>query len=174
MMTSPCHDSRKNAKKKEYAPGAHGAAPGRFRLIHPKILNVGEPMRRIHAVCLALAFAFALSATDLFAQGPGDTPPPPPAGETVIQVLPPGPPAHGMTLCEFAAIFKPAPGHYEVYLQHPCKECPIKVCFTLPCGCPKVCATKRELVFDYGCCEKVKIRMTLFGDARVVYRHVTI
>ena len=131
-------------------------------------------MRRIHAVCLALALAFTLSATESFARGPGDAPPPPPAGETVIPALPPGPPVHGMTLCEFAAIFKPAPGHYEVYLQHPCKECPVKVCFTLPCGCPKVHVTKRELVFEYGCFEKVKIRMTLCGDVRVVYRHVDV
>jgi hypothetical protein len=151
----------------------HGAAPGRFSPEITEILTVGEPMRRLHVVGLALSYAFVLSATDLFARGPGDAPPPPPAGETVIPVVPPGPPVHGMTLCEFAAIFKPAPGHYEVYLQHPCKECPVKVCFTLPCGCPKVHATKRELVFDYGCCEKVKIRMTLCGEARVVYRHVT-
>ena len=31
----------------------------------------------------------------------------------------------------------PAPGHYEVVLLNPETCCPVKVCFTLPCGCPE-------------------------------------
>ena len=42
------------------------------------------------------------------------------------------------------------PGTHEAWLINPVKGCPVKVCFTLPCGCPKVRCCKREIVFDYG------------------------
>jgi hypothetical protein len=57
-----------------------------------------------------------------------------------------------MTVGEFAACFKPTCGMHEVLLVHPRTGCPVKVCFTLPPGCPRVCATKRKIEFDYGRC----------------------
>ena len=73
-------------------------------------------------------------------------------------------------LCEFAQVFKPAPGNYDVLMIHPVTGCPIRVCFTLPPGCPRVCVGKRTLDFDYGCCS-VTIRFTLLcGKVRVLYR----
>jgi hypothetical protein len=103
----------------------------------------------------------------------GDVPPPIPQGEN----LPPlkdsaQPPIVALTLGDFARTFKPAAGNYEVWLIHPGTDCPVKVCFTLPCGCPKVDVTCREIVFDYGHCERVKIRMAICGKVRVVYRNV--
>src|SRR5262249_2871744 len=99
-------------------------------------------------------------------------PPPVPSSEVVTPLPPPTPvPMRGMTLAEFAATIKPAPGNYEVILLHPRTCCPVKVCFTLPCGCPKKIAVhKREVVFDYGR-EKVVIRFPILGDGvRVSYR----
>jgi hypothetical protein len=102
-----------------------------------------------------------------------DAPPPIPPGENLAAPKDaPATPIHALTPEEFAKAFKPAPGNYEVWLLHPGSECPVKVCFTLPCGCPKVEATCRQIVFDYGHCEKVKIRMTICGNARVVYHKV--
>jgi hypothetical protein len=127
-------------------------------------------MLRYRVLCLAaLATAGVLS---LAAQAGNQDPPPVPSQEIVVPggpVLAP-PPVQPMTLAEFADIFKPAPGTYEVVLLHPDTCCPVKVCFTLPCGCPKnVKLHKRSLTFVYDGCEKVRIRMTLCGTARVVY-----
>jgi hypothetical protein len=58
-----------------------------------------------------------------------------------------------------------------VVFAHPRTCCPVPVCFELPCGCgcPKVCATKNALRFDYGD-RVVVIRFTLIGSgARVRY-----
>jgi hypothetical protein len=82
------------------------------------------------------------------------------------------PPVAALTLEQFARAFKPAPGNYEVWLIHPGSECPVKVCFTLPCGCPKVEVSCRQIVFDYGHCERVKIRMAICGKVRVVYHNL--
>src|SRR6266852_4714540 len=93
----------KKLNRKNQPPERTAPRPVVNRLRHPEFLNVGEPMQRTHVVCLALALAFALSASDLFARGPGAAPPPLPPGEVVVPVVPPGPPVHGLTLCEFAA-----------------------------------------------------------------------
>jgi hypothetical protein len=77
-------------------------------------------------------------------------------------------PIRAMTLQEFACSFKPAPGHYQVWLINPVTCCPELVCFTLPCGCPRVEVSKRELEFDYGRTE-VRIRFRLFGRLAVIY-----
>jgi hypothetical protein len=71
------------------------------------------------------------------------------------------------TLDEFAASFKPAPGKYEVVIQHPVTCEPVKVCFCLPEGCPKkVHVYRREIDFDYGRTE-VSIRFIRDGRVRV-------
>jgi len=102
-----------------------------------------------------------------------DAPPPIPPGEKLPSSKESAQPKIiALTLEEFAHAFKPAPGDYEVWLIHPGSECPVKVCFTLPCGCPKVCVTCRQIVFDYGHCETVKIRMAICGTVRVVYHNV--
>ncbi|MGE3803122.1 MAG: hypothetical protein AB7K24_00460 [Gemmataceae bacterium] len=70
---------------------------------------------------------------------------------------------------DFARMFQPAPGNYEICFIHPVKCCPVKVCFCLPPGCPKVCVGKRSLCFDYGNCEVTIQFKILFGRARVYY-----
>lgn len=77
-------------------------------------------------------------------------------------------PIRAMTLQKFAASFKPAPGNYEVWLINPVTCCPEKVCFTLPCGCPRVEVSRREIEFDYGRHE-VRIRFRLLGRLAVIY-----
>jgi hypothetical protein len=47
-------------------------------------------------------------------------------------------------------MFDPKPGRYEVELIHPLTGCPVKVCFSLPAGCPrKVVVRPRSLDFQY-------------------------
>jgi hypothetical protein len=100
-------------------------------------------------VCLALALPV------------GQAPPPP------VALVPA--PVPGIALSDFAKAFVPAAGNYEVVLLHPKTCCPVKVCFTLPCGCPKVRVTKRSIVFDYGK-HAVRIRFPILGDgAKVTY-----
>src|SRR5580700_8359868 len=55
-----------------------------------------------------------------------------------------------IAVCDFARSFRPAPGTYEVLFVHPTKGCPVRVYFTLPPGCPRVCCHNRDLTFDYG------------------------
>lgn len=77
-------------------------------------------------------------------------------------------PAAPMTLAEFARVFQPIPGTHRVCLIHP-KTCqPVDVCFTLPCGCPKIRASKHRLEFDYGKRE-VEIRFRHNGKVDVDY-----
>lgn len=71
------------------------------------------------------------------------------------------------TIQEFAASFKAAPGNYEVVVMHPYTNCPVKVCFNLPQGCPKVCVKgvlRRCVEFDYGKCE---VQVWFYRDGRV-------
>ncbi len=92
---------------------------------------------------------------------PGDPPPVPlPPAEPIAVGRPP-------TLAEFAASFQPAPGHYEVVLLNPETCCPVKVCFTLPCGCPKVRVHDKSLVFHYGLLDNVSIRFRHDGSVAV-------
>jgi hypothetical protein len=90
-----------------------------------------------------------------------------PAPAPAPVVLTPAPP---MTHQEFARIFKPLPGKYEVVLIHPGSKRPVNVCFTLPDGCPRVVVHHRELVFDYGRHHEVAIRFALGGRVRVITR----
>lgn len=92
---------------------------------------------------------------------PGQVVPLPAPAPVVVPVL---------THREFARMFQPLPGTYEVVLLHPVTCCPVKVCFTLPPGCPKkVRVERRELEFDYGRHE-VEIRFVHNGTVRVEYR----
>ena len=95
---------------------------------------------------------------------PGNVVPAPSLPPVVVTPAPP------MTHQEFARIFKPAPGNYEVVLIHPGSKRPVNVCFWLPPGCPRVRVRHRELVFDYGHHHEVCIRFALFGRVRVTNR----
>jgi hypothetical protein len=109
-------------------------------------------------------------------QPPVVIPPPPtpvPPGTVIPAPVPPAvvlTPAPPMTHQEFARIFKPLPGKYEVTLIHPGSRRPVNVCFTLPDGCPRVRVRHRELAFDYGRHHEVVIRFALGGRVRVVTR----
>ena len=101
----------------------------------------------------------------------------PPAVPPPVQVDPPPVPlpqpapapalVRPPTLEEFAASFQPAAGHYEVVLLNPETCCPVKVCFTLPCGCPKVRVHEKSLVFHYGLLDNVAIRFHHDGSVTV-------
>lgn len=77
-------------------------------------------------------------------------------------------PVRPLTIEEFAASFKPLPGRYEVLLIHPKTCCPVKVCFTLPCGCLcNVKVSKHSIRFVYKCQHDVVIRFLLCGKVWV-------
>jgi hypothetical protein len=134
-------------------------------------------MFRFAICCLLAAAGVAAVAAGGRADAPVAGPLPLPAPGPVVPldgppvVVTPSPvPACPLSLCDFAATFKPAPGSYEVWLIHPKKGCPVKVCFTLPCGCPHVRVCKRDLIFDYGK-QQVKIHFLLLcAKATVSYR----
>jgi hypothetical protein len=101
-----------------------------------------------------------------------DPPPVPlPPSDSVIvvpsPVLVPSVGVRPQTLGEFAASFQPAPGRYEVVLLNPETCCPVKVCFCLPCGCPKVRVSDKSLVFHYGLLDNVAIRFHHDGSVTV-------
>jgi hypothetical protein len=101
------------------------------------------------------------------AHPPRPLPPPP---SVIVEAPPPviAPAPAVFTVKEFARAFQPIPGHHTVWLDHP-KTCrPVKVCFDLPPGCPKVKASKHRLEFDYGKCE-VTIRFRHNGAVDVDY-----
>lgn len=78
--------------------------------------------------------------------------------------------ARPVTVAEFLAAIgpQPLPGPYKVCLIHP-KSCkPVEVCFTLPCGCPKIRTNRHVLEFDYGKCE-VEIRFRHSGKVDVYH-----
>ncbi len=102
---------------------------------------------------------------------PGEPPPVPLAPAVQQQPVIVSPPSVGVrppTLEEFAASFHAAPGHYEVVLLHPVTCCPVKVCFTLPCGCPRsVKVHSNSLVFSYGLFNRVAVRFHHDGSVTV-------
>jgi len=108
-----------------------------------------------------------LSAALSLSQPPLSPDLPPPA------VLPVSPaaqvPVRVVTLEEFAATFRPAPGTYEITFLHPRKKCPVNVTFTLPPGCPKMRVHRCDIEFDYGKHE-VEIRFGLCGKVMVTTR----
>src|SRR5262249_9693354 len=94
-------------------------------------------MLHYRVLCLAALASVAIRCWT--GQAGNQAPPPVPQQEVVVPTTPVPPPTvvRPLTLAEFAESFKPAPGTYEVVLLHPDTCCPVKVCFTLPCGCPK-------------------------------------
>jgi hypothetical protein len=85
--------------------------------------------------------------------------PPPPPPVVVAPAPPPPQPSIAPALpalatfptpVGFATGFKPAPGSYEVVLQHPFTLQPVKVCFTLPvtAGCYRTHVRPRLIAFD--------------------------
>lgn len=120
-------------------------------------------------------------------QQPGDQPPPPPVEPPPVMPQQPGelvpPPASGPLLPppsgpvvyqafshrDFAKMFKPVEGTHQVTFIHPYTCCPVQVCFSLPCGCPKVKCSRNEVEFDYGR-KEVEIRFYRNGDVKVKYR----
>ncbi len=86
----------------------------------------------------------------------------PPAG------MPTPAPVVAMTHYDFARTFRPVAGNHEVVLIHPRTGCPVRVCFSLPCGCPDVRVKCDELKFDYGRVE-VEIDFKSGGRVRVDY-----
>jgi hypothetical protein len=89
----------------------------------------------------------------------------------VPMLPPPGPVVHTTAFRhgEFAKMFKPMPGMHKVTFIHPYTCCPVDVCFTLPCGCPKVICKKNELEFSYGR-KEVEIKFYKCGDVKVTHR----
>jgi hypothetical protein len=87
-------------------------------------------------------------------------------------VVPPPPPppvvVRALSVDDFVATFRPAPGTYEVTLLHTRTGCPVTVCFTLPPGCPTVCVHRHQIDFDYGR-EEVRIRFQIGGKVKVSY-----
>jgi len=92
-----------------------------------------------------------------------------PSVGTAVPVPPPPTVVRPIRHEDFAATFQPAPGTYEVVFLHPGSRCPVKVCFTLPEGCPRqVRVSRRSLEFDYGR-ECVRIRFQIGGKVKVLY-----
>lgn len=100
-----------------------------------------------------------------------ELPAPTPLPATVVPVVVTGPIVLDRPIShyDFARMFQPVPGNYEIVFIHPVKCCPVKVCFCLPPGCPKVCVNKRSLCFDYGHREVTIQFKLLFGRAAVFY-----
>jgi hypothetical protein len=120
---------------------------------------------------MTVALLFALLVPG---QPPAEVPPAPDAPPLILAPaptpVPPGPvlvPLRPMTHYEFAGAFVPTPGLHKVTLIHPVSKCPVNVCFELPCGCARVKAGKRALVFDYGKHEVAIVFRVLGGGNRV-------
>jgi hypothetical protein len=76
-------------------------------------------------------------------------------------------PSRAPTPKEFLASFRPAPGAYEVVLQHPFTGQPVKVAFVLPnAQLKKVRVNKLRMEFDYRG-KRVVIRFFRDGSVRV-------
>ena len=70
---------------------------------------------------------------------------------------------------DFAKMFKPNPGNYEVTFLHPHSKQPVTVAFILPPGQPRVSYVGNVLRFDYGR-QDVEIRFKLGGRVAVTTR----
>ncbi len=96
-------------------------------------------------------------------------PPPVPVEELRTVAAPPvRVSARAPTPREFAASFRPAPGAYEVVLEHPFTGRPVKVAFTLPEGAPRnVRVNRLKLEFDYG---RYSVTVRFFRNGTVAVR----
>ena len=157
------------------------AAPARadvFVLLPTGAIRVGPPApARVLVQTPWVTVGVGARGTAVSRQAPTLPPPDPaPAEPAFVPGAPPpvplpipveAPAIRAPTLNEFAATFKPAPGRFEVVLQHPMTGQPVKVSFTLPPGAPKrVKVHKRELEFEYRG-KDVTIRFLRGGEVRV-------
>jgi hypothetical protein len=128
------------------APGVRVVVPARPALTQPTVLPPAVPVE--------------LSA-----------PPAVPIDAAPARLVPPVVSAAGVpTVADFVSTFQPSSkgGRYEVVLLHPCTNCPVKVCFTLPCRCPKkVRCTKAGFEVRYGLCKAVAVRFLADGSVHV-------
>jgi hypothetical protein len=117
-------------------------------------------MRSLFSLGILSMLGLAGAASFASAQFTPGAPPSLPGLPAVPDLPPPAiVPLRPLTVNEFAASFRPLPGRYEVLLVHPKTGCPVKVCFTLPPGCPrKVRVNGHKIVFDYKCQRDVVIR----------------
>jgi hypothetical protein len=70
----------------------------------------------------------------------------------------------GLTVETFVKSFKPKAGNYEIELINPVNNQPTTVRFTLPEGTPRrVHVSRREIEFDYGARQYVKIQFDSDG-----------
>ncbi|HZT79635.1 MAG TPA: hypothetical protein VFA26_05420 [Gemmataceae bacterium] len=127
-------------------------------------------VRWVGVSALAVLFLAGAAAVAQPPYPPPPVEPPPVVTAPPPQAVLPGP-VRPLTLQEFACSFRPCPGPQEVMVIHPFTGCPVKVCFCLPAGCPKVkvsgCLRKR-VEFKYGRCE---VEIVFFRDGRVKVRN---
>ena len=120
---------------------------------------------------LGLASAVSLASAQFNPDAPPSLPGLPAVPDLPPPAIVPPPivvPLRPLTVNEFVASFRPLPGRYEVLLVHPKTGCPVKVCFTLPPGCPrKVRVNGHKIVFDYKCQHDVVIRFLHGGGVWV-------
>jgi hypothetical protein len=129
-------------------------------------------MRKLLLALPALALLPVIASAQVVVQTPGVTVVVPPRPAVVVPVSPPPVmvAAKAQSLHEFAATFVPAPtgGRYEVVMQHPSTCCPVKVCFSLPCGCPrKIRVVGNSVEIRYGLFRVVVLRFASDGSVRV-------
>jgi hypothetical protein len=131
-------------------------------------LNREHPMNpfRLHLTLAAVA-VLGLAATT-----PAQTQLPVPLEAAPVAPIPlvvPAPPTvKALTLREFADTDFRA-GTYSVYLIHPCTNCPVKVCFSLP-RCPRTvrtCSNLLELRWGVLPCKRVVVRFLPDGTVSV-------
>ena len=118
---------------------------------------------------LAVFIALGLAATTP-AQAPIQLPVPVEAVPVaqVPLVMPALPIVKAQTLRDFACTDFRA-GTYSVYLIHPCTNCPVKVCFSLPVCPRKVRSNSTTLELRWGalCCKRVIVRFLSDGTVSV-------
>ena len=87
---------------------------------------------------------------------------------SVVLAAPVLPVVRAQTLRDFACSDFRA-GTYSVYVIHPCTNCPVKVCFSLPVCPRKVRSNSTTLELRWGalCCKRVIVRFLPDGTVSV-------
>ena len=129
---------------------AVGAVPGRadvFVRVPFVGVYVGQPGTYVAAPFVRVQVPNGVPAVPM-----QQIPVPPPPAPVVVRPAPPAPAVvvRPLTLKEFAATFRPAPGTYTTVLINPITNHAVKVTFSLPPGNPVVRVFPRRLEFDYG------------------------
>ena len=124
----------------------------------------------LHLTLAAVAVLGLASTTP--AQAPLQLPVPveevPVAPVPLVMPAPVLPTVKAMTLRDFANTDFQR-GTYSVYLVHPCTNCPVKVCFSLPVCPRKVRSSSTTLELRWGalCCKRVIVRFLPDGTVSV-------